>query len=116
MRLAIGIALFAGTLGVSVVAQTTNAPRNSNLPACVDRDCNCSDFNTWQEAQQVFEAYQGDPFDLDRDRDNVPCENLLGASFDNTAPLTTNPGNTNVPPARPNSNSPTNTAPIRALW
>ena len=118
MRVAIGIALFAGTLGVSVVAQT------SNFPSCVYQDCNCADFKTWQEAQRVFEAYQNvypdrrDPFGLDLDRDNVACENLLGASFDNTATSATyRPGNTNTPPSQEvPSNVPTDAAPIRALW
>jgi micrococcal nuclease len=40
------------------------------------RDYNCSDFETQAEAQQMFNAYPGDPFKLDRDRDGIACESL----------------------------------------
>ena len=130
MRVAIGTALFVGTLGLSVFAQPSQ-----NLPACVNGDCNCRDFRNWQEAQQVLNAYQGDPFDLDRDSDGIACENLAGAPRYNSTPSATNrppSGTTNVPrspnpnpsspnpnspnPNSPNPNSPNNAAPIRALW
>lgn len=47
----------------------------ANLPACVNSDCDCKDFATQAEAQQVFDAYPGDPFKLDRDNDGLACEN-----------------------------------------
>ncbi|MEG4032041.1 MULTISPECIES: excalibur calcium-binding domain-containing protein [unclassified Microcoleus] len=31
---------------------------------------------TQAEAQRVLEAYPGDPFKLDRDRDSIACETL----------------------------------------
>lgn len=46
------------------------------LPSCVNSDCNCSDFKDGVEAQRVFDAYPGDPFKLDRDKDGIPCESL----------------------------------------
>ena len=52
------------------------AEPTSNLPACVNSDCNCSDFRTQAEAQRVLNAYSGDPHRLDRDRDGVACESL----------------------------------------
>lgn len=52
-------------------------PTNTlGMPACVKTDCNCSDFSTQAEAQRVFNAYPGDPFGLDRDKDGVACEAL----------------------------------------
>jgi micrococcal nuclease len=60
-------------------------PTSSNLPACVNSDCNCSDFSTQAEAQRVLEAFEGDPqadlpkaarFRLDGDKDGMACESL----------------------------------------
>lgn len=44
------------------------------------QDYDCSDFATQAEAQRVLDAYPGDPFNLDRDRDGVACESLPRAS------------------------------------
>ena len=49
-------------------------------PSVPDR--NCSDFDTWAEAQAFFEAEGGpesDPHRLDRDGDGIACESLPGA-------------------------------------
>lgn len=51
-------------------------PTSSNLPACVNSDCNCSDFRTQAEAQRVLEAFPNDRFRLDGDKDGVACESL----------------------------------------
>ena len=40
---------------------------------------NCKDFETWKEAQEVFESYGGvenDIHRLDRDNDGIACEAL----------------------------------------
>jgi hypothetical protein len=47
-----------------------------NLPNCINSDCNCSDFSTQAEAQKVLEAFPGDPYGLDRDKDGIACETL----------------------------------------
>jgi micrococcal nuclease len=39
-------------------------------------DYDCKDFKTQAEAQKIFNAYPGDPFKLDRDRDGIACESL----------------------------------------
>ncbi|MEO6862017.1 MAG: excalibur calcium-binding domain-containing protein [Microcoleus sp.] len=49
---------------------------SADFPSCVNSDCNCSDFATQAEAQRVLEAYPGDPFKLDRDKDSIACETL----------------------------------------
>ena len=49
---------------------------SSNLPACADTDCNCSDFSGQQQAQQVLDAFPNDPHRLDGDNDGVACESL----------------------------------------
>ncbi len=51
-------------------------PNASNLPACVNSDCNCSDFATQADAQRVLEAFSGDPHRLDSNSDGVACESL----------------------------------------
>lgn len=55
---------------------STSSPNHAGLPACVNSDCNCSDFRTQAEAQKVLQAYQGDPYRLDGDQDGVACESL----------------------------------------
>lgn len=40
---------------------------------------NCEDFETWEEAQEIFESSGGienDVHHLDRDGDGIPCEAL----------------------------------------
>jgi Excalibur calcium-binding domain len=54
--------------------EETPPPKTANLPACVNSDCDCKDFATQEEAQRVFNAYPGDPFRLDRDKDGLACE------------------------------------------
>jgi endonuclease G len=51
-------------------------PDVSSLPPCVDDDCNCGDFISQGLAQDVLEAFRGDPFSLDRDGNGVACEAL----------------------------------------
>ncbi|MEG4580524.1 excalibur calcium-binding domain-containing protein [Microcoleus sp. MON1_C5] len=50
--------------------------KSADFPSCVNSDCDCSDFASQAEAQRVLEAYPGDPFKLDRDRDSIACETL----------------------------------------
>lgn len=58
--------------------RTFGAPQSQSngLPSCVNSDCNCSDFRSQAEAQRVFDAFLGDRFRLDRDRDGIACESL----------------------------------------
>ena len=45
--------------------------------AFVDKDC--SDFNTWKQAEKYFKKHGGprhDPSRLDGDHDGIPCESL----------------------------------------
>ncbi len=48
--------------------------QSANLPACISSDCDCKDFATQEEAQRVFDAYSGDPYRLDKDKDGIACE------------------------------------------
>jgi micrococcal nuclease len=54
----------------------SNSTNQSNLPVCVNSDCNCSDFKTQEEAQTVLNAFPDDRFGLDRDKDGIACESL----------------------------------------
>jgi micrococcal nuclease len=40
------------------------------------KDYDCNDFKSQKDAQRVFNAYPGDPFKLDQDRDGIACESL----------------------------------------
>jgi hypothetical protein len=48
------------------------------VPPAVARDYNCSDFNTWRQAQRFFKAHHPnrDPYGLDADHDGIACESL----------------------------------------
>jgi micrococcal nuclease len=50
---------------------------SQNLPACVNSDCDCKDFATQAQAQQVLDLTPGaDPHRLDKDGDRIACESL----------------------------------------
>jgi hypothetical protein len=56
------------------------APATSRLNTHGANLYNCSDFSTYDEALAVYKAnLPGDPNDLDRDNDGIPCESLPGA-------------------------------------
>lgn len=66
---------------IAPTATPTPAPTMAPTPSEVENR-NCSDFDTWQEAQDFFLAEGGpeeDPHRLDRNRDGVACESLPGA-------------------------------------
>jgi len=46
------------------------------LPGCINSDCNCSDFRTQVQAQQVLNAFPRNKFRLDGDSDGIACESL----------------------------------------
>ena len=66
-------------------SQQDPQPTPTATPQAVEdefQDRNCSDFETWQEANAFFEAEGGldsDRHRLDRNGDGVPCESLPGA-------------------------------------
>jgi micrococcal nuclease len=57
-------------------ASPTPTTTNGNLPACTNSDCDCKDFKTQAQAQQVLNAFAGDPYKLDGDKDGIACESL----------------------------------------
>ncbi len=60
---------------------TTRTPTETPTPESEDTH-NCSDFDTWSEAQSFFESEGGpgsDPHRLDRDKDGIACQSLKGA-------------------------------------
>ena len=67
-------------LALAIIIQPTSAIADPSLPDCVNSDCNCSDFATQEESQAVLDAFEGDPFRLDRNQDGVACESLPKAS------------------------------------
>ncbi len=64
-------------------ASKAPTPTSANTPRTASRDTrNCSDFDTWPEAQAFFEEQGGpgsDPHKLDRDGDGIACQSLPGA-------------------------------------
>ena len=78
------LAIASGLICLPVVAQTititslTDADETEQPDCAVsdDKDCNCSDFETQEEAQEVLDADPSDPHQLDRDEDGVACESL----------------------------------------
>ncbi|NBD31783.1 MAG: micrococcal nuclease-like nuclease [Cyanobacteria bacterium] len=60
--------------GERVSSPNASNSESSNLPACIETDCNCSDFSNQQEAQRVLETFSGDPHRLHRDDNGVAGE------------------------------------------
>ena len=63
---------------------TQTPPPATETPAedAVFQDRNCSDFETWEEADTFFRSEGGpsqDPHRLDRNADGIPCQSLPGA-------------------------------------
>ena len=87
------------TLAPTPTPQPTPTP---TLDTFSDR--NCSDFGTWQEAQDFYLAEGGpeqDPHHLDRNGDGVACESLPGAPKDATVSPTPESPATPAPEATP---------------
>jgi micrococcal nuclease len=62
---------------IETPVQPSLSSTNQNLPACVNGDCDCKDFATQTQAQQVLDLTPGaDPHRLDKDGDRVACESL----------------------------------------
>ena len=59
----------------SYVEESPSLEFQSEPDECSYNIYNCSDFNSQEEAQQVFELCEIDVHDLDRDDDGVACEN-----------------------------------------
>lgn len=61
---------------VSVLLESCSFSFESQLPGCVETDCDCADFATQEEAQKVFDSFNTDKFKLDGDGNGVACESL----------------------------------------
>ncbi|MFZ4640891.1 MAG: DNA/RNA non-specific endonuclease [Nodosilinea sp.] len=48
----------------------------TDLPPCVNDDCNCGDFLSQPQAQAVLEAFPGDVYGLDEDGNRHACDGL----------------------------------------
>ncbi|MBD2016118.1 excalibur calcium-binding domain-containing protein [Microcoleus sp. FACHB-53] len=68
----------APKLAKKAKTSATDSPNTSTekLPDCVQKDCNCSDFNTQTQAQAVLDAFPNDPHKLDKNKDGRACESL----------------------------------------
>jgi len=60
----------------SINTPSKTSPQTRQLPSCVNNDCNCSDFKTQAQAQQVLDAFSEDKFRLDNDNNGIACESL----------------------------------------
>jgi hypothetical protein len=68
MNIRISLAALAAVIALAFTAVPASA---------ADRDC--SDFNTWRQAQNFFKKHGGpkyDPHRLDGDDDGIACESL----------------------------------------
>ena len=81
----------APTLAPTAIATAIPSPPPT-ATALPFKDFNCSDFDTWQEAQDFFLSEGGpenDPHNLDRNSDGLVCESLPGAPGPASEPTTT---------------------------
>jgi hypothetical protein len=61
---------------LKVTPTASPSAATKQLPACVQSDCNCSDFSTQKQAQAVLDTFPNDPHGLDRNKDGIACERL----------------------------------------
>jgi endonuclease G, mitochondrial len=54
----------------------SNSDPNLGLPPCVDNVCDCSSFNSQEQAQLVLDSFENDPYQLDGDGNGRACERL----------------------------------------
>jgi len=65
-------------IGASCDSEKTESVRNRASHTSYD-EYNCGNFETWEQAQEVFESAGGvenDVHHLDRDKDGIACEAL----------------------------------------
>ena len=89
----------------AVAAQRTPAASPTPAPAPESKDThNCSDFETWSEAQSFYESEGGpgsDPHRLDGDGDGVACQSLPGSPNKEPEPTPTAVAAQRTPAASP---------------
>ena len=82
-----------GAPGKTAPTPASATPTPTTAPASETfEDKNCSDFDTWTEAQAFFESEGGPDSDrhrLDRDKDGIVCESLPGAPKPEPTPTPT---------------------------
>ncbi|MEM7592526.1 MAG: excalibur calcium-binding domain-containing protein [Cyanobacteria bacterium P01_A01_bin.83] len=72
--------LMSAVLIIALAIQPSIVMARNALPDCVNSNCNCSDFATQEAAQNVLDAFEGDRFRLDRNKDGIACQSLPKAS------------------------------------
>lgn len=73
------ITVYAAKKVAAKKTTTKSAKTQSKTQSKTKLDYNCSDFSTWQAAQDIFLKAGGvskDIYDLDRDHDGIACEDL----------------------------------------
>jgi len=58
--------------------------KKADLPSCNSSDCDCSDFNTQEEAQRLLDAFPDDRHKLDGDGNGLACERLAKGTKERT--------------------------------
>ena len=66
----------ASTLGLTSCDDLTGLDIYASLPPCADISCDCSDFTSQDQAQQVLLTFEEDVYNLDRDGNGTACERL----------------------------------------
>ena len=62
---------------VRISPPSQNHLPTNNYDYGITRDYNCSDFHTWEQAQEFYQQNgPGDPHGLDHDDDGLACERL----------------------------------------
>ncbi len=72
-----------GIMVITVISLSFYPIANSlavKLPECALSECNCSDFASQEEAQEVFELFKEDIFNLDKNKDGIVCSSLPSPS------------------------------------
>ena len=64
------------SLGLSSCDELLEDDIYASLPPCADSSCDCSDFISQDQAQQVLITFEDDVFNLDSDDNGTACESL----------------------------------------
>ena len=72
----------AAAIGLTSCDTFAEADIYASLPPCVDSYCDCSDFISQDQAQQVLVAFDEDYDNLDSDGNGVACESLPQADIE----------------------------------
>jgi hypothetical protein len=82
---------------IVIVGMTCTATAFAADSVAMEKNLNCSDFDTQEEAQAVLDDDKSDPHGLDRDKDELACESLPSKPVETVTAIPSSPESTEPP-------------------